>query len=47
MNLEELDFFHIKELIFVTNQIFKCFWTRCFNTVGSLVNKAEVTARAL
>ena len=47
MNLKELDFFHLKVLIFASGQIFTCIGTRCLYIIGSLVNIAEVTLRYL
>jgi hypothetical protein len=45
MNLEELDFFDSKVLIFASNEIFICFRTIWFDTIGSPENMPEVAIR--
>ena len=47
MNLEELDFFNLKVVIFASNQILTCFGTLCLKSIGSPVNIAEGTPRIL
>jgi hypothetical protein len=47
MDLEELEFFHLKVVIFTSSQIFMCFGTVCLNTIGSPVNIAEETKSTL